>query len=593
MDTVGKKIDLEQCLPVSIYFDYFGKPSNVARQPKPNKMATQFREKFTGDKDRDFNEACCSKNSKDLLRSICFQQKKILKKISSINSALECQRKICISPEDIGVDGYLIDAPGQYCLCKNTSFSPINSARGAIVINSDHVLLDLSDHDLSQGNTVPITYGIIIVDSFDIVIRNGTIRNFLNSGVRLERSQQIIFDNVKFLENGRFVGAAEPRDGIGAVSIVDCKDIFARNTIYTRNYSNGIGCTKVNNIWVQNSSFNETLGIVLPATGNTVASGFTCSYSRTNPQAPINRSENIFLINNNFARSLAQEDAVGATITAFFIGVPVNPDTDFHKNIVIMNCTSQGHVTSNLNSAPFAYSTNSSINVFIKNSSGNGASFSNAGRNQLIEDCEVSNIISQKENNMGFIGFFNSENINYRRCVASNIRATVAVNSAGLSPIAAGFAAVMSARSFFGLPPVTGRNYSYEDCIVKDVSDLNGVGAGILIQNIDTFSIKRCSFARCSNGVLIRNIVTIPPSPTQARNGIISENEANNNTVAGFNDTSAPGSLNVYIGNRAKGSPNNYIGLLPNIPVYVWDLAAPALDPVLNTLGPLVNLSIV
>ena len=169
----------------------------------------------------------------------------VRKKLNEIDSKLACQNAISFGSAEINQPGgFVIERPGYYCLEEDVIFSapnPIMISLGsddiittvkrsparvsAISINADHVVVDLNNHTLSQGNTVAAIAGIEIAPQHeDISIINGNIRGFTQAAIysfipnQVPQifSSELLFQNLTIIGNG-IVGQVRPEtnDGTG------------------------------------------------------------------------------------------------------------------------------------------------------------------------------------------------------------------------------------------------------------------------------------------------------------------------------------------------------------------------------------------
>lgn len=122
-----------------------------------------------------FSKDACSKNSCPLA-NINLQSKRV-----------SCCAHV-ITAADIGTTGFVISSPGQWCLGEDVVYNP-SGTNPAITISAaavENVTLDLNCKTLSQASKDVLGIdGVLIQPGLtNVVIKNGTIRDFSDAGIR-------------------------------------------------------------------------------------------------------------------------------------------------------------------------------------------------------------------------------------------------------------------------------------------------------------------------------------------------------------------------------------------------------------------------
>lgn len=166
---------------------------------------------------------------------------------------------------------YTISQPGAYYLTTNLSSSTLNA--NGITINSDHVTLDLNGFELAGYDDGTAGDGIYIMGlQTNIVIRNGTIRNWRDEGINGVNTSGSIFENLRLLDNDadgllvndynlvlNCIGSRNGNDGL------DTDDgCVIKNCTAALNGDNGIegddGCTIIDSAGIQNTGEGVVVG---------------------------------------------------------------------------------------------------------------------------------------------------------------------------------------------------------------------------------------------------------------------------------------------------------------------------------------------
>ena len=158
---------------------------------------------------------------------------------------------------------YTIDEPGSYYLTQN--LGPEAQDVDGIIIAADNVTLDLNGFAVIGPGRTPESEeaGIYVSDPrFNIAVRNGTVRDWPDCGVKCDDAQNSIFQSLRCYNNrlnGLFVGEGCRVEG---------------NTCHT-NGSAGISAAGASTVTGNTCCSNGNSGII-PGSGSTVTSN-TCN----------------------------------------------------------------------------------------------------------------------------------------------------------------------------------------------------------------------------------------------------------------------------------------------------------------------------
>jgi hypothetical protein len=251
----------------------------------------------------------------------------ILKTVTAINQRLACDTSIAFGAAEINRrGGYVITEPGVYCLKEDVVFSPAETITlgvtraptkvSAITIDADHVVINLNNHTLSQGNTVPGVAGIEIAPEHnDISIINGNIErftqaaiySFIPDAVPQITSRNFIFKDLTITNNGvDGVTRAETDDGAG-IALQDPGSASSPVELFNYKYYDVLidNCNLTNNVGVT-LMMAQVNGLVIQ---NSHADNSFINNAGTTPKAPnvvgmtMKNSVNISLQNSTFNNS--------------------------------------------------------------------------------------------------------------------------------------------------------------------------------------------------------------------------------------------------------------------------------------------------
>lgn len=173
-----------------------------------------------------------------------------------------------ISPCDVGRNGFVIRKPGVYELCKDVGYLP-NGNSPAIRITVDNVTLDLNGFTLSQKNGNFGVDGIVVDPGLtNIVIKNGTVRDFQESGIRVgaiggEVVSEVIVSDLRALDNAfQYQQAGQLADvaaGAGGLVILNAQDVTIENSDLNENAFSGFWGINVLKLDVEDSHFDDNV----------------------------------------------------------------------------------------------------------------------------------------------------------------------------------------------------------------------------------------------------------------------------------------------------------------------------------------------
>lgn len=525
-----------------------------------------------------------------------------------------CETAHPITRRDIDRNGFVITKPGVYCLSKDTSFDPLTPGLSAITVNvpagiSSDVVIDLNSNTLSQGNGTANTNGITVNGQTNVIVRNGTIRNFTNDGILVQNnSDQLIFENLNVLKNGTASGPV----GVGGIVILGATNISLENVNARENFGVGVGLSDVNNFFMDKCHCDDTQGVDLGAPFGVTAIGFSAFVVDppfASPKGLVGQpfttaSSNLFITNCSFNGTTGGGSAFAAIVGSLF-GVRA-------RNILFENCVATD-TSSTLTSAQFAEGiTVLGDNILIKDcvvdNLTSAGTFANhlvgieitTATNSLVENCTVAHVSGSAIFVNGFDIEGTATNSTFRNCVAYDVTNTAIPTIANPLIMACGFA-LEKPILVPGLD-AGGSGTVADSCIAQNVHGTTGsITAGILINAQTNVLVQNCVSNNNVNGILSTQVTTTGFPGFPNANGIYTNNTVENNSFAGFNDlatSSVPN--NAYYSNSARsngpGSLSNYVGAvfpspstcptLPCTPVAgltplrVWDLSINQLCPV-------------
>ncbi len=186
----------------------------------------------------------------------------------------ECREcDFVITAKDIACGSVVITRPGYYCLCEDAVFnpSPASPYIGAIVISASNVTLDLRGRTLSQiSKTVQGVDGIIVEPGFtNIIIKNGTVRDFSDAGIRagavsttpVPLVTELSISDIRSFNNGLPNIVVNPGfstgDGIGGAVILNAQDVTITNSDFNENFLDGLWALNITKLTMENNHFDD------------------------------------------------------------------------------------------------------------------------------------------------------------------------------------------------------------------------------------------------------------------------------------------------------------------------------------------------
>ena len=222
-----------------------------------------------------------------------------------------------IMASDIGTTGYQITAPGQYCLGEDVVYNP-SGTNPAIRINIaavGNVTLDLNCKTLSQASKNVLNIAGVVIDPglTNIVIKNGTIRDFSDSGIRagvisatetIPTITNLNITGIKAYNNGLITTIGDPLfigDGFGGAVILNAQDITVTDSNFNENFRSGLWATNVVKYTVKNCHCDDTIGAGYLTPGNPTGTGIEV----------LGLSSDIAILNSTANRTFSTNSAYG------------------------------------------------------------------------------------------------------------------------------------------------------------------------------------------------------------------------------------------------------------------------------------------
>ncbi len=479
-----------------------------------------------------------------------------------------CQKPILIFSKDINCKEFIIDKPGRYILCEDIVFNTNRpQPRIAITIKSSDVTLDMGGHKLSQSipiNSSAPVLGIFADNVSSLSISNGSITDFTDAGIRIQKSTIIALSDISILRTG--VPSA-----FGGLQINDSSDLLVDKISALNNFGCGMFLLGVYKARVFNSHFDDNLG------GNVAPQFFTGPGLAASgvylDSSPTTESSMILFKDCSFNRNSAGSDAAGMEVGPYSL-LPV-------KNVTILRCEFlDNHMTGQ--SALFNDASGLALvsvdNYVIKDCVASGqrhpsvsgglpevsgaTGFSiNICNNGVIENCQAFDNVGQGSTSIGLrLRGCNNQLIKNCEC-ARNINTG--------SGQAFGFYTDVDKSSFF---PAFGTTYVFDSCVAQQNTSISGLAGGFKIANLTCSTIKNCISQE--NGIGI--VVTDSNSPQILQHNFFKENIVQCNTISGITDQLFT-SDNAYIGNIARSNgpagTTNYNGLPTSTPIFNWSIS--------------------
>lgn len=508
---------------------------------------------------------------------------------------------ICQATFDQVGGGLVFGQSGRYIFTENIEFGSQYTTDFAIAILGQDIVVDFNDFTLQYtGDVTNYILGIGALDSSNITIKNGTIRDFTRFGIGFLDSKQIVIENTHIIRNGprypdpNFNNEVVLPDLLnpdqlsisgGGIIVLGSTEInIVHNNVY-ENAGFGIGFSNSYNIYTDHNHVDDNHSFFFPSSFPGSPGYNTCyPFSLTYTNEPFNNANGSVVIKNStFNRNQAIDFLF--VIAMFAIIDQGQPPT---KNVLIEDCRIYQNKTTNVTPAAGTFT----IGVIavgenvvarrvtvsdISNSDTIDASIEVqglecGGYSAVIEDCVVQDVYGscRQENMTGINSELLVENVVVKNCKVSRVK------NAGSND-----AAAFNFNERVGFPGIADYGaigVTILDCVAQDArSTREGegfAGIGFSFNSLIEGKVKNCisqnneiGFRFLDIGELDR-IPPIPPIPSNAN--VLEGNEAIGNSRYGFLDET-PYANNAYINNIARGSgENNFVGLPDNTPIVEW-----------------------
>lgn len=191
-----------------------------------------------------------------------------------------------ITAKKIGTNGFVIKCPGQYCLAEDVVYNP-SGTNPAITISAQakgNVTLDLNGKTLSQASksTSGIDGVFIQPGLTNIIVKNGTIRDFSDAGIRagaIPLSQlvtELDITNIRAFNNGSTSVVVDPNfagEGMGGVVILNAQDVDVTDCVLNENIFTGLRGFNIIKFTMEDCHCDDTTAANWFAVGASVAVG--------------------------------------------------------------------------------------------------------------------------------------------------------------------------------------------------------------------------------------------------------------------------------------------------------------------------------
>lgn len=495
--------------------------------------------------------------------------------VEQIEGALACTSTTSFGHEEINQPGgFVITKSGKYCLRENAHEK---SAQVAVTIQASNVVLDLNGFTLF-GDKVG-TVGIDATGSTNLIIRNGTIRNFAVTGMQINSSESIILNNLLSLRNGTVNGVTTT----GGLGIYNSKYITMWSVHLVENYGFGLGMSGINTANFLESSADGTKGTNgHPIFGNVAYGIFVSS---TSGVAPFTKpSSNLNFVECTFNNTIGGDSAFGVAIDSLPLGVPPSPNA----NIVFLECTANNTTQTNTSpaSGPFVEGITiaGAFNVTIKECAINtltaAATNGNAASHLVgievgdtsyatIDSCTVSQVTGIANYVHAFDIEGSGNDITFKNCSAYHVINTI--KNAAFPAFALGFG-ILKPINLPGLD-IIGSGAVVQNCIAQDIHAPHARGVGLLLNAEQNAVIENNIFSNSDIGILT---TVVNPPALRGKFSIVRNNVTNGNSIAGIKDTTDTKVTAVaYYGNTARANGTNFAGLPTGTPIVTWTIGTP------------------
>ena len=493
----------------------------------------------------------------------------------TISTALNlCDRVTLITPKEIGTTGFVISAPGQYCLTNDIIWAPTQSPSSTITINANNVTLNLNGKTINQVNTLSSQAIVIMPGRSNIIVRNGTLNRMMLNGITLAGTAATPIRNVTLEDlHIKFTGAViTPPSVTSGIAITSSNDTIIKNSVVAYSHATdrttGLVFTQVNNILVKDC-------VVTGLTSAGICLGYQPNFTNdcTFSGCIATRLRGVWGITPN----------ANGTTNGWFGGSL--------ENMVVENCQASHLRGACSDCHGFTFTIGNGITLrdniasdiladagqdgTVEMASGYSLVSSN---NMIVENCIANNIRAVnplRKSSGGFIAPF-SRNLVYKNCKAQRISC---VNGRAVG---------------FGMMPqfTTSNGTVWDGCIAQEniatPNATDGIGFDLYDQ-VGAVLINCISARNSGHGIrcigpetndLVGGTVycNTPPNPVNRPNNaaqnLIQNNQLMNNGISGATDEAIR--KNVWINNYAYNpGATNFVGLPAGTPIRTWSIGLP------------------
>lgn len=490
----------------------------------------------------------------------------------SVKSQAPCQKVIPFGNCAINKpEGFVIDKPGKYCLCENSSR---RQSGPAVTITASNVVIDLNQYTLSGNNTA--TVGIVANNASNLIIENGTVRNFTVNGVSISGCDLVDLDNLIVLQNGTATGPIVT----GGLLILNSSQIDMNAVNLSENFQFGLGMSGVDKANFINSRSNLTKGFDSGGLFGNVAYGIMVTATGSSPFTA--GSSDL-----NFINSVVDETSGGDSAFGFLIDSLVLGDSP-NENILIANCAVNDTVQTNVTPAGLYFAEGITVGGAIQFTcehcivdtvsvaattdapSSHVVGIETALTNlATINDCSVGNLSGIANYVHGFDIEGGGNDITFNNCTVFS----VTNNSTNPNHFAFGYAILKPLGIVTN--DAVGTGTIVQNCIAQNVHGLisspRATAAGLLINAQANLVVEKNIFNNNDNGIIAQDIATGENPALVSSNCIVSNNITAGNRFFGIHDFTATTAQNAYFKNVARNNPSgNFVGLPANTPIVTW-----------------------
>ncbi len=192
----------------------------------------------------------------------------------SHRSEQKCQG-VKIRCQDINRNGYVICKPGEYYLCEDVTYNPCDS-NPAIRISAGavgNVTIDLNGKTLSlKSKTAANIAGVLIEPGLtNVIVKNGTIRDFSDAGIRAGKVvksgsvpviTELSFSDIRAFNNGTAGVLVDPNsigDGAGGIVILNAQDVDVTDCVLNENIFAGLRGYNITKFTMENCHCDDAV----------------------------------------------------------------------------------------------------------------------------------------------------------------------------------------------------------------------------------------------------------------------------------------------------------------------------------------------